>query len=326
MPNPTRSDVHVNAPLTNVSIAYLQEANKYISTKLFPLINVPKQSDLYFQYDQGDFMRSEAKDRAPGTESAGAGYDLSTASYSCSVKALHKDVADQIRANADAPLNMDSDATKFLTQQMMIRRDKDWASSFFSGGTWTGSTTGADINQNAGGGVVPWNNAAGTPIEDIDAQADSIEAKTGFRGNTLVLGVDAYNALKNSSDVVDRIRYTQTGVVTEDMLAGLLGLKNVYVARGVENTAAAGAADSISRIYTATTAVLMYVPDSPSLMHPSAGYTFAWGGYTGAGPDGQRVSRFRMDHLRSDRIEMEMSYDQKQVSTVLGARFINCAV
>jgi len=204
---------------------------------------------------------------------------------------------------------------------MMIRRDKDWAASFFSGGTWTGSTTGADINKTGS----KWNSATGTPIEDIDAEADSIEAKTGFRGNTLVLGVDAYNALKNSADVVDRIRYTQTGVVTEDMLSGLLGLKKVLVARGVENTALQGATDTISRIFTGTSAVLMYVPDSPSLMQPSAGYTFAWGGYTGAGPDGQRVSRFRMDHLRSDRIEMEMSYDQKQVSTVLGARFINCA-
>jgi hypothetical protein len=29
-----------------------------------------------------------------------------------------------------------------------------------------------------------------------------------------------------------------------------------------------------------------------------------------------------MDHLRADRIEMEMAYDQKQVSTVLGARFV----
>ena len=321
MPNPTRSDVHVNAPLTNVSIAYVQDSNKFISSKVFPLVNVPKQSDLYFTYDQGDFLRSEAKNRAPGTESAGAGDNLTTSSYSCSVTALHKDVADQIRANADAPLNMDSDATKFLTQQMMIRRDKDWAASFFSGGTWTGSTTGADINKTAS----KWNSATGTPIEDIDAEADSIEAKTGFRGNTLVLGVDAYNALKNSADVVDRIRYTQTGVVTEDMLAGLLGMKTVYVARGVENTALEGATDTFARLYTSTTALVMYVPDSPSLMHPAAGYTFAWGGYTGAGPDGQRVSRFRMDHLRSDRIEMEMSYDQKQISTVLGARLINCA-
>ena len=317
MPNPTRSDVHVNAPLTNVSIAYLQEANKFISGKCFPLIPVPKQSDLYFTYDQGDFMRSEAKLRAPGTESVGSGYGLSTTSYSADVIGLHKDVADQIRENADAPLDMDADATKFLTQQMMIKRDRDWASSFFSGGSWTGSTTAGDITPGT-----KWDASGATPIEDIEAQADSVEAKTGFRANTLVLGVAAYTALKNSADVVDRIRYTQTGVVSEDLLASLLGMDNVLVARGVYNSALEGATDSISRIYTTDTALLLYVPPAPSLMNPSAGYTFAWTGYTGAGPDGQRVSRFRMDHLRSDRIEMEMAYDQKQVSTVLGARFV----
>ena len=129
--------------------------------------------------------------------------------------------------------------------------------------------------------------------------------------------------MKNSADVVDRIRYTQTGVVSEDLLASLLGMKKVLVARAVQNTALEGATDVISRIYTGDTALLLYVPDSPSLMQPSAGYTFNWQ-YAGAGGDGQRVSRFRMDHLRSDRIEMEMAYDQKLVSGVLGARFINC--
>ena len=316
MPNPTRSDVHVNAPLTQVSVAYLQEQSKFIAGQCFPLISVPKQSDLFFQYSQGDFMRAEAAIRAPGTESKGAGYDLTTASYSAAVFALHKDVADQIRQNADAPLNMDADATKFLTQQMLIKRDLDWSTDFFSGGSWTGSTTAGNITPGT-----KWDASGATPIEDIEAQADSIEAKTGFRGNTLVLGVDAYNALKNSADVVDRIRYTQTGTVTEELLASLLGMKKVMVARGVYNSALEGATDSVGRIYTGDSALLLYVPDSPSLMHPSAGYTFAWQ-YAGAGGDGQRVSRFRMDHLRSDRIEMEMAYDQKQVSTVLGARFI----
>ena len=103
MPNPTRSDVHVNQPLTQVSIAYLQNETKFIAAQCFPSLSVPKQSDLYFQYSQADFMRAEAAIRAPGTESKGAGYDLTTASYSAAVFALHKDVADQIRQNADAP-------------------------------------------------------------------------------------------------------------------------------------------------------------------------------------------------------------------------------
>ena len=318
MPKPTRSDVHVNSPLTNVSIAWVQDQAKLsTSTQCFPLIGVPKQSDVYFEYDQGDFLRSTAQVRAPGTESAGAGYGLSTSSYSATVNALHKDVADQIRANADAPLDMDADATKFLTQQMLIKRDLDWASSFFSGGSWTGSTTGSDITPST-----KWDASGATPIEDIEAQADSIEAKTGFRGNVICLGVAAFNSLKNSADVVDRIRYTQEGIVTEDILAGLLGMKKVIVARGVYNSALEGATDSVSRIFTTDTALVLHVPDNPGLMTPSAGYSFAWTGYQGAGPDGQRVSRFRMDNLRSDRIEMEMAYDHKQVSSVLGARFV----
>ena len=58
-------------------------------------------------------------------------------------------------------------------------------------------------------------------------------------------------------------------------------------------------------------------------MTPAAGLTFVWSGYLGAGPDGQRISRFRMDHLRSDSIEIEAAYDQKLVSATMGAMLVN---
>ena len=48
MPNPTRGDVHVNKPLTNISIAYMQMAENFIADKVFPNISVAKQSDRYF--------------------------------------------------------------------------------------------------------------------------------------------------------------------------------------------------------------------------------------------------------------------------------------
>jgi hypothetical protein len=47
MPNPTQADLHVNVPLTNVSIAYIQKADAFIATKVFPKVPVSKQSDLY---------------------------------------------------------------------------------------------------------------------------------------------------------------------------------------------------------------------------------------------------------------------------------------
>ena len=61
----------------------------------------------------------------------------------------------------------------------------------------------------------------------------------------------------------------------------------------------------------------------PSLMHPSAGYTFSWTGYLGASQEGLRIMRFRVQEKRSDRVEGEMAYDQKVVAPDLGVFFPN---
>lgn len=89
--NPTAGDVHVNAPLTNISIAYMQKAEMFIADKVFPMVPVQKQSDRYFVYPKGAWFRSEAKERAPGTESAGSGFEIdNTPTYYCKVTAIHK--------------------------------------------------------------------------------------------------------------------------------------------------------------------------------------------------------------------------------------------
>ena len=304
MPQPNSTDVHVDAPLTNLSVGFKNDMNSFIAEKVFPTVPVAKQTDKYFTYTQADFFRTDAQLRAPGTESAGSGYNLSTATYSCDVLALHKDIADQTRANADAPLDMNHDAVEFLTQHMLLKREQDFATAFFTAGNWT-----SNINQNWTG--------TNAPLELMEVGMNTVEGRTGYRPNVLLLGVDAYYELKTNPDVLDRIKYTQQGVVTEQLIAGLLGIDKVVVARAIKNGANEGATASYSRIFATDGALLCYAAPNPSLMHPSAGYTFSWSGYQGS-VGGQRVSRFRMDHLRSDRIEMEMAYDQKLISADLG--------
>src|SRR5947208_424509 len=118
MPNPTLSDVHVNTPLTNISIAYQNNIGGFIADRVFPAIAVPKQSGLYYRYARDDWYRSEALLRAPGTESAGGGYRLDTDTYFAHVYAVHKDVDEQIAANADDAIDMDRDATQWVTNQL----------------------------------------------------------------------------------------------------------------------------------------------------------------------------------------------------------------
>jgi hypothetical protein len=319
MSNPTLNAVHVNTPLTNMSVAFAQKADLFVAHKVFPIVPVSKQSDLYYTYDKDDFRRSDAQVRAPGTESAGSGYRLdSTGNYYCAVNAIHKDVADQVRANADAVLNMDRDATEYITQQLLLKRERDWASAFFQTTTgWTGSTTAGNITPGT-----KWDVGTSTPVADIQAQINSVLQKTGYMPNTLVLGSQAYSTLINSDDVVDRIKYTQRGVLGPDLLGSVLGVPRVFVCHAGQNTANEGATAVNSFIMNTDDALLCYAAPAPSLMSASAGYTFTWSGYLGA-QDGMRISRFRMDALRADRIEGELAYDQKLISLDLGCYFTN---
>ena len=79
MPQPTNTDVHVDGPLTNLSVGFKNDMKAFVADQVFPTVPVAKQTDKYFTYTQGDFFRTDAQLRAPGTESAGSGYNLSTA-------------------------------------------------------------------------------------------------------------------------------------------------------------------------------------------------------------------------------------------------------
>lgn len=322
--NPLLSDVHVSRPLTNISIAYIQRAENFIADRVFPNIPVTKQSDRYFVYEREDFFRDEAKERAPGTESAGGGYRVdNTPTYFARTMALHKDVADEIRANADTPLDMDRDATIFVTQQMLIRREKVWASNYFQTGVWGTQKQGKAAAPGANE-FLQWNDAASTPIEDITSTAIDMAKITGFKPNTLVLSPYVFNQLKNNADILDRVKYTQRGVVTTDLLASLFEVDRVLVAMATNNTAAEGATAAYDFIISSKAALLCYSNPTPSILQPSAGYTFSWTGYLGAGAAGTRIKRFRMEQLASDRIEGEISFDSKLVASDMGAFFYDC--
>jgi hypothetical protein len=322
--NPTVSQVHVNRPLTNISIAYVQSADNFIADKVFPQVPVSKKGDQYFIYSREDFNRIEAQVRAAGTESAGSGYNLTTDTYLAAVLALHKDIDDQERANSDNPLMPDRDATTYLVNNMLMKRDKDWATAFFGAGIWTTNETGVAAAP-AAGQFLQWNNAASTPIEDIQEQIDVIEVLTGFTPNKLVLGKDVWRALQNHPDVVARVVPTQNlgnAKISLAQLAVILEVDEVIVSKAIENTAAEGAAENNARIVNTKAALLVYAAPNPSLMVPSAGYIFTWTGLLGGRALSPTVSKFRMEHLKSDRVETELAYDMKLVSADLGAFFI----
>lgn len=326
MSQPTAGDVHVNAPLTNISIAYIQAANNFVAHRAFPNIPVTKQGDRYYTYSRADYNRDDMQDRAPGTESAGSGYDLdNTPTYFALVKALHKDIDDQTRANQDSVLNADRDATIFLTNKAMIKRERTFAQKFMAVSVWDNEVTGVNSGVQSGEFLI-WNDANSDPIGDVRTGKRTVLENTGFEPNKMTISQTVLDALVDHPDIVDRIKYGQTpgapAMVNPNTLAQLFGLEEVLVSKAVYNSAAKNATEA-SNFVVGNHALLTYVTPTPSIMVPSAGYTFSWTGWMGASGMGHRIKRFRMEALESDRIEIQMAYDQKVVGADLGYFFAN---
>lgn len=318
---PTMQNAHIDRAMTNISVAYLQDASAFIADKVFPIVPVKRQSDVYYQYSKEDFMRDEAQVRGAGTESAGGDYGVEAQEpYYCRKHAFHKDVTEEERANYDEPLDADKDATDFVSQKMLIRREMQWAANFFKTGIWGTTIKGGDA---AGEGTaIKWNQATSNPIKDVTEAGVNMASSTGYKPNTLVLSPYAFNALKNHDDILERIKYTQKGIVTADLLATLFEVDRVLVAWSVVNAAPKGADAKVGFIM-GKHALLCYSNPTPALRKPSAGYIFAWTGLEGAGAYGNRIVRLPMDvlGLGTERIEGEIAFDAKQICKDLGVFF-----
>lgn len=329
MPRPTAGDLHIDRALTNVSVAYAQDPNGFVADQVFRNIPVQMQSDKYYKYGSSDLFRSEMKKRASGTESEGIGFDVSTDNYLCDVYSLHMDIGDQERANQDEPINLDRDATNLLTHQSLLNKEKKFVEKFFTNGKWATNVTGVNGTPTSGQ-FLRWNDAASTPIEDWrDAKAEVLES-TGIEPRVGVLGYRTYVELIDHPDIVDRIKYSggvgsnRPAIIGLEALAQLLDLDKLYVMKAVENTAKQGLTQ-VNGFIGGKHALLLHVAPTAGLLTPTAGYTFSWNGLLGAGALGNRIKRYRMEHLAADRIEIDLAYDMKMVCSDLGY-FFNTAV
>jgi hypothetical protein len=321
---PTKGQAHIDKALTNMSVAYIQDEANFIADRVFPQIPVKKQSDVYFVYNKGDFFRDEARVRAGASESVGGEYGVTTDTpYYCRVHAFHKDVTEQDRANYDEPLDADTDATEFVSQKMLVRREVEWAAKYFKTGVWSREITGVAATPGANQ-VLQFNDPASDPIKAVSDEIVRMAGATGFRPNTIVMTPAVFYALKNHPDILDRIKYTQKGIVTADLLATLFEVDHFHVAWSVVNTANQGATDVIGFVM-GKHMFLGYVNPRPAIKKPSAGYIFTWTGLKGAGAFGNRIVRLPMDMLGlgTERIEGEIAFDAKVIAQDLGVFFVN---
>jgi len=317
---PTPGQVHVDQPLTNVSIAFMQSMDAFVSGQAEIQLPVDNKSDVYTKYPLESFTSSSAQVVGDGDETPEVDYDTEEDSYLTQVHGAHGEVGDQTRGNADSQFDLEQETTEQVTRDLMLEKEQDWHNTFFDTGIWD---TDIDVSST----LNAWDTSNGTPIEDITAEIETVEANTGFRPNTFVATAPVIRSITNNSNFIDRVKHTQlaTQNAMRNALANVLDVDNVLQTRAVINSAQEGEAADVDYVNSADQALLAYVPDSPGLRTPSAMYTFTWeNAFQGQATEmGLGVDSFRDRKTRSDWIEGLMAYDSKVISSALAVFFHN---
>lgn len=325
MPMLTPSSVHIDQPLTNLTLAYAQEQSNFIADKVFPTVGVQRQSDKYYIYDRDNMNRTgDVKKLAPRTEVNRIGMSISNSSYYADVYGLGMDFDEQTLANEDAALDIRSAGAQTLMTRLLIHREEQFAASFFAAGIWGSQSTPSNL----------WSDYTnGTPITDVTTARRTMQLKSGgFKPNTMVVGKEVRDILINHPDILARLNggatVSNTALITNAKLAEIFEVENFYVMEAVKNSSAEGVAESNAFI-GGKHALLVHTPSSAGLMTPAAGLTFAWNNIPGANNLGVAVESYSDDALRrqqvAEHIQVKMAYDMKVVGADLGY-FFNTAI
>ena len=331
MPMLTPSSVHIDQPLSNLTLAYVQSQTNFIADKVFPVVGVARQSDKYYIYDRANMNRSgDVKKLAPRTEVERIGMAISNDSYFADVYGLGMDFDEQTLANEDAALEIRSAGAETLVNRILIHREEQFASTFVATGVW-GSEVAGDASGSVGAGeTVYWSDYTNsTPLKDVTNARRAMQLKSGgFKPNTMVIGKEVRDMLVNHPDVLARLNggatVTNTALITDAKLAEIFEVENFYVMEAVKNGAAEGLAESNAFI-GGKHALLVHTPRTAGLMTPAAGVTFAWNNIPGVSNLGISVESYSDDALRrqqvAEHIQVKMAYDMKVVGADLGYFF-----
>jgi hypothetical protein len=270
--------------LTNLALAFFQNAEGFVSRKMFPVVPVPISTGRFYEFDKGDLARDNVRRKPEFGKVAPAIFGKSDHIYKCEVDQIITGI-DQIssldlqRTNAPGAIDPRRGKTRFIAEQMNIHLDDVWAGQYFNPESWgnvwegTGATPGASQ-------FYYFDNDNSDPVRLFNALSTTMLQLGLRKPNKICMGVNVFGALQTNQTILERIKYQGSEAnpadVTANVLAQLFKVQEIVVAESVINRSSIGEADDLQFICDPNSLLLVYTTNAPSIDEPSAGYTFTW--------------------------------------------------
>jgi len=293
----TKSDVYIDPVLSNFAVAYSNPA--YVAEIILPNFKVSKDTGKYFTFDKTKF-RVENSYRAMGDPAREISHSMAAqGTYSINEYALKEFVPDKLVDQADQPIDPEMDATEVVLEKLLVTKELSLATTLADTGTITQNTTLSGTSQ--------WSDYTNSdPFSNINTAKSTVFGSTLKKPNILLLGKTVFDKLVDHPDIVDRIKYSQLGVTTQELLARLFDVEQVLIGAAYYNSAKEGQTDVIASIW-GKHAWLIYADKNPGARKVTLGYHFV--------SDPKQVSKYKPEGRKGIFVEVSESYDQKLVAT-----------
>ena len=253
----------VDQVLTNIARGFTNAS--HVGTKLFPVVSVMKEGGKIPQFTKEAFKiyNTERAIRAKSNRISPDNRD--EIEYVLTEHDLEFPIDYREQDEDILPLRLH--ATTVVTDGISLRLEKLAADIAQNLSTYP---TGNKVTLAAGD---KFTESSSNPFTIFETAKEAVRGKIAKRPNVCVIGASSYSALKEHPAVLDRIKYTQSAVITPELLRQLLDFDELYVGDAVY----ANDSGAFSDIWS-DNVVIAYVPsankDVPrSYYQPAFAYT-----------------------------------------------------
>jgi len=254
-------DLRINAYLSEVARGYGN--NSFIAENLFPIIDSEKEKIDIFQFNKEAFQLydTERAIRANSNVISPKGFSKHTATLAEHDLAYPIDYREEDEAEK---VKLQLHATNVVTEGLKLKLEKQCADLAQDPKNY------ATENKIALSGTSQFTNDASDPLKVVNAGKDAVCGKIGKDPNTLVMGQEVWQALKQNSNLKKLIASSSNKIITLDLLKEFFEIENIVVGRSIY----ADANNNFARVW-GNNIILAYVPKLTSRTEydPSFGYT-----------------------------------------------------
>jgi hypothetical protein len=266
--NLTGRDVHIDVPLSRTAVQAFDRGT-YVGPALFPIVNVGKQSDVYYVIDKASWMRLPGTTlRAPKTAPRRVEFNISSDTYFAHNYALAGENALEVLSNADNSIDLRRRTAAKVTGDLAVDMEVRIANKVTSI-----SNIGSGV---ALSGTAKWSDfMSSDPIADITTGHAFIRGTTGLMANTLLLDWNTARIVRRHPVLLDMYKYTQGGFLNDTELREVFDVQRILIGNAIRNVAQEGQAASMVNIW-GNNALLCYVEGGMGLETQTFGLGFRW--------------------------------------------------